>query len=145
MISRQLFRRLYSTKPSVLPPAVIQTPATPNIPTPAPAVILFPTLESVDFADFTLNKAASETDSYWYNISRTSGNQLPVYSDVRGNGHRTTIIRRVEGSLPLLKHDLMVALDLSKDDIKIKNTSKQIIVKGDRVKQIRALLRQANL
>lgn len=131
-------RVLFSTKHTDQP----STP--PHIPEPAPALELFPSLDSITADDLVLKKSTA-SKAGWYNITRTRGNQLPVYSDVRANGHRTTIIRRVEGSLPLLKQDLRHALGLPNDDIKIKPTSNQIVIKGDRVKEVRAILRNASL
>ncbi|KAF5099127.1 hypothetical protein D0Z03_001075 [Geotrichum reessii] len=130
-------RAFYSTKSVFVRPA-------PTIPTPAPALSLFPTLDAVPESAYTLVQATPEKTD-WYSVSRTRGNQLPVYADVRANGHRTTIIRRIEGSLPLLKRDLLDALSLDKDRIKIKPVSNQIVITGDYVKQVRALFRQANL
>lgn len=124
-----------------------------RIPVPAPAPILFPSLENISQNDLILHKKnASAVDgvfypldkSGWYKVSRTKANQLPVYSDVRGNGHRVTVIRRIEGSVGLLKDDIRRALGLSKDEIKIKPTSNQIKIRGDRVHQIRQLLLDAN-
>jgi len=141
-------RAAYSTKPAAeaqtkAPKRVTVRPA-PKIPAPAPAPTLFPTLDAVPEAAYTLTQATPEKAG-WYSLSRTRGNQLPVYADVRANGHRTTIIRRIEGSLPLLKRDLLSALGLDKDQIKIKPVSNQIVIAGDYVKQVRALFRQADL
>lgn len=132
-------RALYSTKP-----AESSTTSTPNIPEPAPPVTLFPSLDSIAAEDLVLKKS-TPSKAGWYNITRTRGNQLPVYSEVRANGHRTTLIRRIEGSVPLLKQDLKISLGLKNDEIKIKPTSNQIVIKGDRVKEVRALLRSAAL
>lgn len=143
-VSARLF---YSTKPTASPQDTTTTPVTsapPYIPEPAPPVELFPSLDSIAIEDLTIQKA-SPSKSGWYNLTRTRGNQLPVYSVVRANGHRTTLIRRIEGSLPLLKQDLKAALGLESEEIKIKPTSNQIVIKGDRVKAVRALLLKANL
>jgi hypothetical protein len=147
-ISNTVTRAAYSTKPAAeaqtrAPKPVFVRPA-PKIPTPAPAPTLFPTLEAVPASAYTLTQATPDKAG-WYSVSRTRGNQLPVYADVRANGHRTTIIRRIEGSLPLLKRDLLAALGLDKDQIKIKPVSNQIVITGDHVKQVRALFRQADL
>lgn len=133
-----LATRFYSTKPTE------STASAPHIPEPEPPITLFPSLDDISAEDLVLNKT-SPAKSGWYNITRTRGNQLPVYSDVRANGHRTTLIRRIEGSLPLLKQDLKKALNLTNDDIKIKATSNQIVIKGDRVKEVRALFRKVSL
>lgn len=104
-------------------------------------LVLFPSLDSISQADLTLSK--NSNGSAWYRVSRTKANQLPVYADVRANGHRTTIIRRIEGSVPLLKQDLRTALGLGPDDIKIKPTSGQIKIKGDHVNSVKRLLSEA--
>lgn len=115
--------------------------------------LLFPKLESITQADLALHKPSStgslnETfsptgDNEWYYISRSRGKQLPVYCEIRANGHRSTIIRKIQGSTPLLKSDLMAILGLSKEDIKIKQTSNQIVIKGDHVKTLKSLLEAA--
>lgn len=135
MVSSRAAARFYSS---------IETAPAPHIPEPAPPLVLFPRLEDITAQDLTLQKNTPEKNG-WYNITRTRGNQLPVYSEVRANGHRRTVIRRVEGSLPLLKDDLKRALFLESDAIKIKPTSNQIIIRGDYVKEIRSLFREASL
>lgn len=121
---------------------------------------LFPKLESITQADLTLQKPSTTNatentassssdlkvpagDKEWYYISRSRSEQLPVYCKVRANGHRSTIIRKIQGSTPLLKSDLMAILGFSKDDIKIKQTSNQIVIKGDHVRTIKSLLTAA--
>lgn len=106
---------------------------------------LFPKLDSISQSDLVFqknqvsNEALKTSEKEWYNITRTRGNQLPVYSYIRGNGDRSTIIRRIEGSAPLLKSDLMAILGLHRDDIKIKATSNQLKIKGDYVDLIKSL------
>lgn len=115
---------------------------------------LFPKLESITQADLSLQKQLTSAgtsnenlkptgDHEWYYISRSRGDQLPVYCEIRANGHRSTIIRKIQGSTPLLKSDLMAILGLPKDDIKIKQTSNQIVIKGDHVKTVKSLLQAA--
>lgn len=130
--------------------STIETKPAPKIPEPAKPVELFPSLDSITAKDLSFQRvqpAANPTEEKagWYRITRTKANQLPVYSEVRANGHRSTIIRRIEGSITLLKSDLMKALELPKDSIKIKPTSNQIKIKGDYVYKIRELFTEANL
>lgn len=129
--------------------STIEIKPAPKIPEPAKPVELFPSLESITINDLSLQRAQppatpKKDQAGWYRVTRTKANQLPVYSEVRANGHRSTIIRRIEGSVTLLKSDLMKALELPKESIKIKPTSNQIKIKGDYVYKIRELFTEAN-
>lgn len=137
------FRTLQNSTTSSSP--VPESPATQSSPSsaerqPLEPLTLFPNLSTISQADLVLTTATPGVGGGWYRVTRTKGNQLPVYADVRANGHRTTIIRRIEGSPVLLKADLKEALGLRKEDIKIKPTSGQIKIKGDHVRSVKHLL-----
>ncbi|KAI8324160.1 hypothetical protein GQ54DRAFT_296315 [Martensiomyces pterosporus] len=96
------------------------------------------TLTCLFFAYFLL-AVVSEPAVYPYFIHRTRFQSLPVYTDIRNGGTRKlTLVRRIEGDLEALRSDLSKALD--DGSIQIKGVSRQLVIKGDRLSEVRAWL-----
>ncbi|KAJ1733311.1 mitochondrial large ribosomal subunit [Coemansia biformis] len=83
--------------------------------------------------------AAPETVVYPYYVSRTRFQSLPVYTDIRnGRTRMLTLVRRITGDLGALRADL--AKELGDESIAIKSAAQQLVIKGDRTKEIREWL-----
>ncbi|KAJ1960697.1 mitochondrial 54S ribosomal protein img2 [Dipsacomyces acuminosporus] len=82
---------------------------------------------------------APELVTYPYFVQRTRFQSLPVYTDIKNGGTRKlTLVRRIEGDIEALRSDLVQALEDS--TIQINGVSRQLVIKGDRVKEVRAWL-----
>lgn len=65
-----------------------------------------------------------------YYIHRTASQQLPIYKLAkRGGNLRQTRLRKVEGDIARLRSDLLEALSLVDEHIKINQSTKHIIIK----------------
>ncbi|KAI9506088.1 ribosomal protein L49/IMG2, partial [Coemansia spiralis] len=74
-----------------------------------------------------------------YYVHRTRFQTLPVYSDIKnGKTRKLTLIRRIEGDIGALREELSRHLDDS--SIQIKSISNQLVIKGDRTKEVREWL-----
>ncbi|KAJ1994401.1 mitochondrial large ribosomal subunit [Coemansia spiralis] len=82
---------------------------------------------------------APESVVYPYYVHRTRFQTLPVYSDIKnGKTRKLTLIRRIEGDIGALREELSRHLDDS--SIQIKSISNQLVIKGDRTKEVREWL-----
>ncbi|SCZ96064.1 BZ3500_MvSof-1268-A1-R1_Chr8-1g09980 [Microbotryum saponariae] len=74
-----------------------------------------------------------------YFVRRTAGGELPVYVDVlHGGSKRLTLIRKVDGNLEALRQDLSQYLVGVPNYIK--PHARQVVVKGDYVRQTKEWL-----
>jgi len=72
-----------------------------------------------------------------YYISRSHSKNLPVYTDFkRGGNLHLTIIRRVQGDLKALKHDMQMLLSKNDDEVKINDLTKQVVIKVWRMSKL---------
>lgn len=97
----------------------------------------FPDTEQVDMAQFQQPKAST-----WYNVKRSRAGSLPIYTEYLNNGAVRTIVRKIEGDVSQLRCDIKQALNLVKKDIYIKDTSKHIVLKGNKASVLREYLGQ---
>ncbi|ANB15259.1 mitochondrial 54S ribosomal protein IMG2 [Sugiyamaella lignohabitans] len=104
---------------------------------------MFPSLDKVSASDLVLKKLSNDQGKAWYTITRTRSGLLPVYSDIKADGSVKTVIRRIEGDVSQLRNDIKLALGISKHDIYIKDTSKQIVIRGDYVSHVKQILQKA--
>lgn len=102
---------------------------------------VFPSAESVDFSEFQQHHSTESPDT-WYNIKRSRAGSLPIYTEHMANGSVLTVIRKIEGNVSQLRNDIQAALNLRKKAIFIKDTSKQIVLKGNQASALRQYLGQ---
>ncbi|KAJ1956432.1 hypothetical protein DL89DRAFT_268978 [Linderina pennispora] len=77
--------------------------------------------------------------TYPYFINRTRFQTLPVYTDIRNAGTRTlTLVRRIDGDVEALRKDLAAALE--DNTIEIRKVSRQIVIRGNRISEVREWL-----
>lgn len=100
---------------------------------------MFP--ENVDPS--TLHAQNLGNHNVWYHVDRTRSGNLPVYTDYNNAGGVWTEIRRISGNVSALRDDLKAYLDLPKKDIWIQDTSKHIVIKGNRCSGVRKFLEQS--
>ncbi|ORY67116.1 mitochondrial large subunit ribosomal protein-domain-containing protein [Pseudomassariella vexata] len=66
-----------------------------------------------------------------YFVARNNFNNLSVYQrSGRGGSLKTTLLKKGEGNLQALRHDVAEALDLTLRDVAVNNVTKHIVVKG---------------
>jgi hypothetical protein len=105
---------------------------------------MFPDVDAITPEDLTVRSLEKNEplSGRWYSISRTKTGELPIYRGYKGTGVKVpiTLIRRVEGDVGQLKQDLKRELNLVNREIWIKDTSKQLVIRGDRTLEVRRLL-----
>ncbi|KAI5477071.1 hypothetical protein MNV49_006870 [Pseudohyphozyma bogoriensis] len=75
-----------------------------------------------------------------YSLPRLKSGELPVYTDIKDGGYRVlTLVRKVEGNLDALAEELATALDTQ---VFTKPSSRQVVLKGDWMKETKALLEE---
>lgn len=79
----------------------------------------------------------------WYFVERTKSGNLPVYTDYNNAGGVWTEVRKIQGNAGALRNDLKAALDLSKREIWVQDTSNRVIIKGNHSQTVKEILGQA--
>ncbi|KAJ1948198.1 mitochondrial 54S ribosomal protein img2 [Linderina macrospora] len=88
---------------------------------------------------FESTVAEQKLVAYPYFINRTRFQTLPVYTDIRNAGTRTlTLVRRIDGDVEALRNDLAAALE--DNTVEIRKVSRQIVIRGNRINEVREWL-----
>ncbi|KAG6015474.1 hypothetical protein E4U43_005253 [Claviceps pusilla] len=107
-------RCLATATPTTKAPPRRHAPIVRSIPTPPPT------------------KTPQELASSPYLVRRTPSAQLPVYKQFKSGGNRALVlIKKVEGDRKRLLQDMLEALGLSQDSIRINPTTQHLEIKGD--------------
>ncbi|KAJ2608362.1 mitochondrial 54S ribosomal protein img2 [Coemansia sp. RSA 1804] len=82
---------------------------------------------------------AQNTVMYPYFVNRTRFQSLPVYLDIKnGKTRKLTLVRRIEGDIHAIHKEL--SSHLKDATVQIKSISNQLVIKGDRSKEVREWL-----
>nr|XP_031858721.1 uncharacterized protein CI109_005815 [Kwoniella shandongensis]KAA5525793.1 hypothetical protein CI109_005815 [Kwoniella shandongensis] len=98
-------------------------------------------------ASSSLEAQEGEGEGGWYNVGRSSGGELPVYSKIRNGGGITTVVRKVEGDLTTIQKQLNAYFAQSHIDpfshppsVTIRPTNGHLQVKGHWVEEVKGWL-----
>ncbi|GMM35422.1 mitochondrial 54S ribosomal protein [Saccharomycopsis crataegensis] len=112
-------------------------------PSQKPSASIFPKLENIDPKNDLQSRDFHSAKLGIYSVSKTTTGRLPVYSEIRKNQIRETIVRRVEGDVLQLKKDLQEALPfIDPAKFKVMQESKKVVIKGDYVNEVRNVLKE---
>ncbi|GMM53051.1 mitochondrial 54S ribosomal protein [Starmerella bacillaris] len=88
----------------------------------------------------SINPLLTPTPGKWYNLRPSRNGKLPIYTDYNNAGHCWTEVRRIEGDIALFRSDLQDALNLTNKEVFVKQASPTVVLKGNRVAELRTLL-----